>query len=177
MNSKNKGEKMAGSISKEQENTQPESPAGIKIRNEDLLMVFRGVLEKWTSMDRQSLCLLVERPFPELGLERMVGFSGMVEGCLVVRAQAEFGRTFWKRVLGNEKRINTPTAEEAFGEFVNLYFGHLLSGLRYSLDGPLEAFLPQPSHSRLWPRREPDAALTLLVETLPVEIRFWMGPA
>ncbi len=112
-----------------------------------------------------------------LPLERMVGFSGPVEGFLVVRAPERFGQYLWENVAGEDKAPNSIPHGDAFSEFVNLYFGHLLTNLREFVQGTFDPYLPQASNPSLWPKCPPEAALALLVEDMPVEVRLWFGKA
>jgi chemotaxis protein CheY-P-specific phosphatase CheC len=153
----------------------PEAPADIPaIKNQELFEVFQSVLEKWAFLSCDSMGATVEGP-AYLPLERMVGFSGPVEGFLVVRAPERFGQYLWENVAGEDKAPNTISHGDAFSEFVNLYFGHLLTNLREFVQGTFDPYLPQPSHPALWPKYQPEAALALLVEDMPVEVRLWFG--
>jgi chemotaxis protein CheY-P-specific phosphatase CheC len=153
----------------------PEAPGHIPaIKNQELFEVFQSVLEKWAFLSCDSMGATVEGP-AYLPLERMVGFSGPVEGFLVVRAPERFGQYLWENVAGEDKAANTIPHGDAFSEFVNLYFGHLLTNLREFVQGTFDPYLPQPSHPALWPKYQPEAALALLVEDMPVEVRLWFG--
>jgi chemotaxis protein CheY-P-specific phosphatase CheC len=156
-------------------NGRPQTPADVHfIKGQELFEVFQNVLEKWAFLPCDSMGATVEGP-AHLPLERMVGFSGPIEGYLVVRAPERFGKYLWENVSGDEDSPDTTPHGDAFSEFVNLYFGHLLSSLRQSVEGTFDPFLPQPSDPTIWPQRQPNAALALLVEDMPVEVRLWFS--
>jgi len=143
------------------------------IKSQDLFDIFQAVLEKWAFLPCDFMGDTVEGP-ANLPLERMVGFSGPLEGCLVVRSSAGFGKHLWENVSGDDESEGDTPHGDAFSEFVNLYFGHLLALFRQSVEGTFDPFLPQSSIPSLWPDRRPDAALALLVENIPVEVRLWI---
>lgn len=152
----------------------PSAPLSIpSIKSQDLFEVFQVVLERWAFLPCDFMGTTVEGP-ANLPLERMVGFSGPLEGCLVVRSSAHFGKHLWENVSGNDAPEGDTPHGDAFSEFVNLYFGHLLTLFRQSVEGTFDPFLPQSSIPALWPDREPNVALALLVENIPVEVRLWM---
>lgn len=143
------------------------------ITNQDLYEVFQSVLEKWAFLSCDFMGNTVEGP-AQLPLERLVGFSGPVEGYLVVRSSDNFGKHLWENVSGDEAGLDAAPHGDAFSEFVNLYFGHLLTVLRRHVEGVFDPYLPQSSIPSLWPERKPDAAIALLVENIPVEVRLWI---
>ncbi len=161
---------MANSLSNSGSSAPLSLPA---IKSRDLFEVFQAVLEKWAFLPCDYIGNAVEGP-ASLPLERMVGFSGPMEGCLVVRSSARFGKHLWENVSGNDLSPDDTPHGDAFSEFVNLYFGHLLTLFRQSVEGTFDPFLPQSSIPSLWPDRQPDAALALLVENIPVEVRLWL---
>jgi chemotaxis protein CheY-P-specific phosphatase CheC len=144
-------------------------------QSQELFEVFRTVLEKWAFMPSDNIGTTVEGP-ANLPLERMVGFSGPLEGFLVVRAPERFGKYLWENVSGEENSSSTIPHGDAFTEFVNLYFGHLLTSMNEFRMGNFDPYLPQPSHPELWPKGTPSSAVALLVEDMPVEIRLWITP-
>lgn len=140
---------------------------------QELFDVFQAVLEKWAFLTCDLMGNTVDGP-ANLPLERMVGFSGPLEGYLVVRSSESFGKYLWENVSGSETVLDTAPHGDAFSEFVNLYFGHLLTVLRRHVEGIFDPYLPQSSIPSLWPDRKPDAALALLVGNIPVEVRLWI---
>lgn len=143
-------------------------------QSQELFEVFRTVLEKWAFLPSEDIGPTVEGP-AHLPLERMVGFSGPLEGFLVVRAPERFGKYLWENVSGEENSTSSIPHGDAFTEFVNLYFGHLLTGLTELRQGTFDPYLPQPSTPSLWPLGKPKSTVALLVEDMPVEIRLWIG--
>ncbi len=164
---------MINSFPKGHSQTAADVPA---IKNQELFEVFQSVLEKWAFLSCDSMGATVEGP-AHLPLERMVGFSGPIEGFLVVRAPERFGQYLWENVAGEDKAPNSIPHGDAFSEFVNLYFGHLLTNLREFVQGTFDPYLPQASNPSLWPKCPPEAAAALLVEDMPVEVRLWFGKA
>lgn len=148
-------------------------PAVPAITNQDLYEVFQSVLEKWAFLSCDFMGGTVEGP-AQLPLERLVGFSGPLEGYLVVRSSENFGKHLWENVSGDESALDAAPHGDAFSEFVNLYFGHILTVLRRHVEGTFDPYLPQSSIPSLWPGRKPDAAIALLVENIPVEVRLWI---
>ena len=144
-------------------------------QSQDLFEVFRDVLEKWAFLPSENIGTTVEGP-ANLPLERMVGFSGPLEGFLVVRAPERFGKYLWENVSGEENSSSSIPHGDAFTEFVNLYFGHLLTSLTEFRQGTFDPYLPQPSNPSLWPADKPKSSVALLVEDMPVEIRLWIVP-
>ena len=140
----------------------------------ELFQVFQEVVEKWAFLPCAEIGPLVDGP-AHLPLERMVSFSGSVEGLLVVRAPHRFGQCLWENISGAESTGETLAHGDAFNEFVNLFFGHLSASLRRLAPGQLDPYLPQPSSPALWPQRRPQASLAALVEDMPVEVRLWLG--
>lgn len=151
----------------------PAPPATQAIHHQELFEVFQTVLEKWAFLPCDFMGLPVEGP-AHLPLERMVGFTGPLDGFLVVRAPEGFGQYLWENVSGEDKALQDIPHADAFSEFVNLYFGHLLTVLRNCTGGSFDPYLPQLSNPALWPEGQPDAALALLVENMPVEVRLWL---
>lgn len=143
------------------------------LQSQELFEVFRTVLEKWAFMPSDAIGTAVEGP-ANLPLERMVGFSGPLEGFLVVRAPERFGKFLWENVSGEENSTSTIPHGDAFTEFVNLYFGHLLTSMTEFRMGNFDPYLPQSSHPALWPKEKPQSAVALLVEDMPIEIRLWI---
>jgi hypothetical protein len=168
---KNLEEKMSDLFPKGRFQAAPDIPS---IKSQELFEVFQMVLEKWAFLPCDSMGATVEGP-AHLPLERMVGFSGPIEGFLVVRAPERFGQYLWENVGGEDGAANGIPHGDAFSEFVNLYFGHLLTNLREFVQGTFDPYLPQPSNPTLWPKDQPEAALALLVEDMPVEVRLWLG--
>jgi hypothetical protein len=152
------------------------SAPSVSIQDQELFEIFRGVLEKWAFLPCDTMGSTVEGP-AELPLERMVGFAGPLEGFLVVRAPERFGQYLWENVSGESEGTDSIPHGDAFSEFVNLYFGHLLSRFHRFAQGTFDPYLPQPSDPTLWPKRQPQASLALLVEDMPVEVRLWFGAA
>lgn len=153
----------------------PEESRTAPLTDMELFQVFQGVVEKWAFLPCVEIGPLVEGP-AHLPLERMVCFSGVVEGFLVVRAPHRFGQCLWENIAGAEGTGETLAHNDAFNEFVNLFFGHLSPSLRRPGQGLLNPYLPQASYPGLWPQRRPQASLAALVEDMPVEVRLWLGP-
>jgi hypothetical protein len=163
-------EKMANPFS---DSGSPAPLTACAIKDQDLFGVFQEVLEKWAFSSCDSMGTTAEGPV-NLPLERMVGFTGPWEGFLVVRAPEGFGRMLWENVAGEGAAPNSIAQVDAFSEFVNLYFGHLLTLFRQRTEGTFDPYLPQASNPSLWPGRRPDAALAILVDDMPVEVRLWL---
>ena len=154
--------------------SQPGPTVSAKITGDELFQVFQDIVEKWAFLPCANIGPLVDGP-AHLPLERMVSFSGSVEGLLVVRAPQRFGQCLWESISGSANTTDSLPHGDAFTEFVNLFFGHLSSSLRRLAPGQLDPYLPQTSYPGLWPQRRPQASLAVLVEDMPVEIRLWLG--
>ena len=151
----------------------PSLEDGDSLPDQEIFEVFQKVLEKWAFLPSEYIGKVEEGP-ADLSLERMVAFTGPQQGLMVVRAQEEFGEFLWENLFGVEGTPNEPSREDAFTEFVNLFFGHLSQRLRHSSSGTFEPFLPQVSHPGLWPSRRPTVGFAVLVDGIPLEIRLWI---
>ncbi len=143
------------------------------LNDQELLDVFRGVLEKWAFLSCSDMGPVVEGPAP-LPLERAVRFSGPLNGSLVVRAPEAFGLYLWENASGGTEAAQAGVRTDAFNEFVNLFCGHLLTSLRRSVQGAFNPYLPQISSPEQWPPHQPQFSMALLVEDMPVEVRLWI---
>ena len=110
------------------------------------------------------------------GLEFAVSLRGAGQGHLVLRASLGASRLLADGIR-SEGHADDAESADALREVCNLLAGHLLTSRLEGARLAYEPFLPMRSDPENWPPRSPDAACALLLETEPVEIRYWHGAA
>ncbi len=136
---------------------------------EDLFQVFKSVAQNWLQLPCHSLGRPVEGP-SVMSLERSVYLAGPIRGLVALRAHSRLGGVLLEKteVLNHSLQ----TSDEAFRELVQLFCGHLLSSF-WKIEG-VSAIPSQPSKPQSWPKGKPQAAVALLLDQCPIEIRFWV---
>ena len=139
-------------------------PAGM-----DLFESFKAVTRAWLSLSCESLGEPVEGP-SIMNLERCAYLAGPIRGLVNLRADSRFGGILLEKSVGWNRALQT--SDEAFRELLQVFCGHLLSSF-WKMDG-IQAIPSQPCTPPTWPKGKPQAAVALLLDQCPVEIRFWV---
>jgi hypothetical protein len=113
-----------------------------------------------------------DSPSPSLNVEFGVRIRGALSGRVVLRTTLG-GARILAEGLRNDGRASDSDAVDAFRETCNLFTGHLLTSCLGGHRRAFDPFLPEPSTPADWPLPAPDAACALLLETEPVELRYW----
>ncbi len=134
--------------------------------------IFRRLLGKWAGLSCENIGPTVEWP-ANLPLERMVFFSGPVEGCLVLRAPERLGEVLLEKMALNSDFQRDGFMGDVLGEFTSLYFSHLAAAFWDRPEQSMVIYLPRATDPSSWPNVKPEVAFTVLAGEIPVEIRFW----
>jgi hypothetical protein len=149
----------------------PASPVAL-VRPADLYELYEQVVGVYAF----SACAYLGRPndAPSQGLdvEFQVRIRGALQGRVVLRTTLGGARQLAEG-LHSETRASDGEAVDAFRETCNLFTGHLLTSCLGGQRRLFDPFLPEPSTPKDWPAGSPDAAVALLLETEPVELRYW----
>jgi hypothetical protein len=138
-------------------------------KGDDLFQSFKSITRAWLNLSCQSLGQPVEGP-SVMPLERCAYLAGSIQGLVNLRAHSRLGGV----LLENSETWNRAlqTSDEAFRELLQVFCGHLLSNF-WKMDGNQTI----PSHvstPKSWPKEKPQAAVAILLDQCPVEIRFWV---
>ncbi len=136
----------------------------------DLSTLFRGFVQYWAGGDAEynGQALEDREDMPE---EIKIRWKGSLSGILVIRCQRSFLK--WLEEKRNSKLPRSGSGRELFNEMATLYCIYLVQNFWVSELFELGLILPRPSAPRDWPPRDPNATCQLLVDTHPLEIRFW----
>jgi hypothetical protein len=139
-------------------------------RSLDLFTLFKGFVQYWAGGDVECRGQILEdqREMPE---ELKIRWKGSLSGTLVIRCQSPFLQ--WLEEKRNSRLPRPGNGREFFCDMTVLYCIYLIQNFWVSELFELGLILPRPSSPRDWPAREPDATCRLLVDTHPLEIRFW----
>lgn len=136
----------------------------------DLFNALENILWFWPEVFLQSVAS--QNPPRGLTLARTVRLTGTHEGLAIFRGTPELGSLLAKKLLQFEG--SGPYAEDAFGEFVNMFCGHLMAKIRDKEKTSFRHFLPLDLPEQEWPREIPDANLVVGVANHLLEIRLWL---
>jgi hypothetical protein len=136
----------------------------------DLFNALENILWFWPEVFLQSITS--QTPPQGLTLTRTVRLTGTHEGLAIFRGTPELGTLLAKKLLQFEG--TGPYAEDAFGEFVNMFCGHLMAKIRDHKKTSFRHFLPLDLPERDWPQETPDANLVVGVANHLLEIRLWL---
>lgn len=145
------------------------------VRPADLYELFDQVVGVYAFIGCAYIGRPSDGPNQSLSVEFSVRIQGVVRGTLVLRASLGAARLLAEG-LRSHGHADDADSVDAFCEVTNLFVGHLLSTCLGGHKHAFEPFLPCPSSPRDWPLPDPDAACALLLETEPVEIRYWQEP-
>jgi hypothetical protein len=142
------------------------------VRPADLYEIFSQVAGIYAFSTCAYLGRPNECPHPGLDLEFKVSVHGAIKGLIVLRTTLGGGRILADDLRGQD-RPGDFEAADAFRETCNLFTGHLLTSCLGGQRRAFDPFMPERSKPNEWPGRTPDAACALLLETEPVELRYW----
>ena len=147
-----------------------DAPKGIHIpTTADLYEALENILWFWPSVfvqlvkDNQGETLL--------DLSRTVRLTGQYEGLVILKSTESLGRILANSLL--EDRPSSP--EDAFGEFSNMFCGHIMNKIRTSDKVAFRHFLPLPASESLRPSRPPEARMTVAIESVTLDVQLWIG--
>jgi hypothetical protein len=149
----------------------PVSPLAL-VRPADLFELYEQVVGVYAFSACAYLGKPNDAPNPSLDIEFSVSIRGAVNGRVVLRTTLGAARLLAEGLRG-EGRAEDAEAVDAFRETCNLFTGHLLTSCLGGHRRAFDPFLPQRSTPADWPSAQPDAAVVLLLETEPVELRYW----
>jgi hypothetical protein len=138
-------------------------------KGEDLYQAFEVVSRSWLRLPCQSLGLPVDGP-SVMSLERCAYLAGPVRSLLVLRAHSSLGGILLERCQSSNRYLQS--SDEAFRELFQVYCGHFLTSF-WKMEGG-QAIPSQPGTPQSWPKVKPQAAVALLLNETPIEIRFWV---
>jgi hypothetical protein len=153
----------------------PASPVAL-VRPADLYELYEQVVGVYAFSACAYLGKPNDVPTSNLNVEFQVRIRGAVQGRVVLRTTLGGARQLADG-LHTETRASDSEAVDAFRETCNLFTGHLLTSCLGGQRRLFEPFLPELSTPRDWPAGLPDAAVALLLETEPVELRYWQESA
>jgi hypothetical protein len=134
--------------------------------------VFQDLLDQWTGLPCSNIGAPVEWP-TNLPVERMVVFSGPVEGCLVLRGPERLLAVFLDQLMTLPEQSTEDFSGDAIGEFTRRYLSGLAEIFWEGQDDSTQVYLSRFSDPSTWPTAKPNRAFTVLVRNLSVEIRLW----
>ncbi|NCC49664.1 MAG: chemotaxis protein CheX [Spartobacteria bacterium] len=145
-----------------------------------LIQSFADVLEQFAFLFADEDTEDIEEPTDDLFYQSSISFSGPQNGTIIFAAPEGICVTIAASMLGvDEDEIDTPKAEDAFRELLNVTCGKFLE----DLSGPQEIFdLTVPTFSEInygdWEmlQKKPDYIL-LQVEMMPVLLHIEMPNA
>lgn|GEM_PF-2948974 len=144
--------------------SKPSTPPSEKILKE----VFTQVMGDWAKLIPYETELPYKTP-PGGAIERKILLSGRENYHLVMRVPRDFGLILGRLFNPGAKVVNP---EDAFGEVVSMYCGHLKDAL-WGTDAVYAPFLPLMSEPKDWPSPIADISCFLRIGAFPVEILLW----
>lgn len=142
------------------------------VRSADLYELYAQVVGVYAFTACAFLGKPNDTPNSALEVEFKVQIRGALTATVVLRSSLAAARLLAEG-LRAEGRAEDDESIDAFRETCNLFIGHLLTSCLGGQRRLFDPFLPEPSTPAQWPAREPDAACALLLETEPVELRYW----
>ncbi len=108
----------------------------------------------------------------EFDLIRAVKLSGKYQGLIIIQSSQDLGD-----LLARSLRDDRPSGGlDAFNEFTNMFCGHIMNKIRTSETVAFRHFLPFPISRVEWPSRDPEAKMTIAIQSIPVDVQLWIDP-
>lgn len=148
------------------------APALPVVRPADLFDVFEQVVGVYAFTPCAYLGRPNESPHPGLAVEFKVPVRGAVTAEVVLRT-TRGGARLLAEGIRPDLQPDDAACVDAFREVCNLFVGHLLTQCLGGQRRGFEPFLPLPCLPAAWPTSAPDAGCALLMESEPVELRYW----
>jgi len=132
------------------------------------------VTREWANLAARPAGLPAPGP-ANLPLEFSVDFAGPLTLRMVLRCGEDLGAELAEGSTGDPGA--RALAADAFREMVNQVAQHWVIRRPHAFPRPRKAGLARASLPGGWPPREPDAAVVVMVDTFPLELRLWLMQA
>jgi hypothetical protein len=108
----------------------------------------------------------------EFNLIRAVKLTGQYQGLVIIQSFQDLGDLLARSLLDDRPS----SGQDAFNEFTNMFCGHIMNKIRASENVAFRHFLPFPISQPEWPTRQPDAKMTVAIQSIPVDVQLWIDP-
>lgn len=128
------------------------------------------VVQSWPKLTCRYIGLPPEGPY-DLPLEATIPFRGPYEGCLTIRTINEMPQGI---ISEKDKKSKFIDEVEIFQEFVAVFANRLMSDLFGKNQALIKRENPSFTNFLCWPKEEPAAQCSYIVDGCPFEVRLWM---